>query len=69
MLDGASYITIFFRIIFPLLRPAIVTVVIVKGVNIYNDFYTPFLYMPRQDLSVISTALFRFQGPMAHRGK
>ncbi|GAF17414.1 sugar transport system protein [Bacillus sp. JCM 19046] len=64
MLDGASYITIFFRIIFPLLRPAIVTVVIVKGVNIYNDFYTPFLYMPRQDLSVISTALFRFQGPM-----
>ncbi|WP_440897703.1 carbohydrate ABC transporter permease [Amphibacillus sp. Q70] len=64
MIDGASYITIFWKIIFPLLKPAIVTVGIIKGVNIYNDFYTPFLYMPKADLSVLSTALFRFQGPM-----
>lgn len=64
MIDGASYFTIFWKIIFPLLKPAIVTVGIIKGVNIYNDFYTPFLYMPKADLSVLSTALFRFQGPM-----
>lgn len=50
MLDGASYWTIYWRIILPLLKPAIVTVIIVKGVNIYNDFYTPFLYMPKTDL-------------------
>ncbi|WP_226670649.1 carbohydrate ABC transporter permease [Metabacillus litoralis] len=64
LLDGASYFTVFRKIILPLLKPAIVTVVIVKGVNIYNDFYTPFLYMPKKDLSVVSTALFKFQGPM-----
>ncbi|MNW55801.1 L-arabinose transport system permease protein AraQ [compost metagenome] len=63
MLDGASYFTIYWRIILPLLAPAIVTVIIVKGVNIYNDFYTPFLYMPSEDLQVISTALFKFKGP------
>lgn len=63
MLDGASYWTIYWRIILPLLKPAIVTVVIVKGVNIYNDFYTPFLYMPKTDLQTISTALFKFKGP------
>lgn len=63
MLDGASYWTIFWRIILPLLKPAIVTVIIVKGVNIYNDFYTPFLYMPKADLQTISTALFKFKGP------
>lgn len=63
MLDGASYWTIYWRIILPLLSPAIVTVIIVKGVNIYNDFYTPFLYMPKSDLQVISTALFKFKGP------
>lgn len=39
------------------------TVIIVKGVNIYNDFYTPFLYMPGENLQVISTALFKFKGP------
>ncbi|MFR9708292.1 carbohydrate ABC transporter permease [Paenibacillus sp. MB22_1] len=63
MLDGASYFTIYWRIILPLLAPAIVTVIIVKGVKIYNDFYTPFLYMPSEDLQVISTALFKFKGP------
>ncbi|MBO2946033.1 carbohydrate ABC transporter permease [Paenibacillus sp. F411] len=63
MLDGASYFTIFSRIILPLLMPAIVTVFIVKGVNIYNDFYLPFLYMPKEGLEVISTALFKFKGP------
>ncbi|MFC7679158.1 carbohydrate ABC transporter permease [Paenibacillus sp. GCM10028914] len=63
MLDGASYFTIYWKIILPLLAPAIVTVIIVKGVNIYNDFYTPFLYMPSEDLQVLSTALFKFKGP------
>ena len=39
------------------------TVVIVKGITTYNDFYIPFLYMPSEDLGVISTSLFRFKGP------
>ncbi|WP_277678725.1 carbohydrate ABC transporter permease [Gracilibacillus dipsosauri] len=63
MLDGASYFTIYRKIILPLLTPAIVTVIIVKGINVYNDFYTPFLYMPKSELHVISTALFKFKGP------
>ncbi|QGH33885.1 ABC transporter permease subunit [Gracilibacillus salitolerans] len=63
MLDGASYFTIYTKIILPLLKPAIVTVIIVRGIFVYNDFYTPFLYMPKTDLHVISTALFKFQGP------
>ncbi|GGH27969.1 carbohydrate ABC transporter permease [Paenibacillus segetis] len=63
MLDGASYFTIYGRIILPLLAPAVVTVIIIKGVNVYNDFYTPFLYMPSENLQVISTALYKFKGP------
>ncbi len=63
IVDGASYFTVFFKIIIPLLKPAIVTVIIIKGVNIYNDFYTPFLYMTSRKLMVISTSLYNFQGP------
>lgn len=63
IIDGASYFTIYRKIIFPLLRPAIATVMIIKGVGVYNDFYTAFLYMPKRSLGVISTALFRFLGP------
>jgi multiple sugar transport system permease protein len=63
IVDGASYFTVFFKIIIPLIKPAIVTVIIIKGVNIYNDFYTPFLYMTSRKLMVISTSLYNFQGP------
>lgn len=63
IVDGASYPRIYFSIILPLLRPAIATVLIIKMVGIYNDFYTANLYMPSNDLPVISTALYRFIGP------
>jgi ABC-type glycerol-3-phosphate transport system permease component len=62
-IDGASAFRVYRSVILPLLRPAIATVVIVKGVVIYNDFYTPFLYMPSPDLGVISTSLYYFKGP------
>ena len=61
-MDGASYFTVFFRILMPLMKPAIVTVIIIRGVNIYNDFSIPFLYMNRKGIEVISTSLFNFQG-------
>lgn len=63
-LDGANHFQIWLRVIFPLLKPAVATVVIIKGIAIYNEFYIPFLYMPGQDLGVISTSLFRFKGPL-----
>ncbi|GAA3919665.1 carbohydrate ABC transporter permease [Streptomyces gulbargensis] len=62
-LDGANAFTIYRKIIFPLLRPAVATVVIIKGITTYNDFYIPFLYLHSEDLGTISTALFRFKGP------
>jgi len=61
MLDGANRWTIYWRVILPLLKPAIATVVIVKGIAIYNEFYLPFLYLPSEGM--ISTSLFRFKGP------
>lgn len=63
IMDGASFPTIFFRIIMPLLKPAIVTVIIIKGIGFYNEFYTPYLYMKDKGLQVISTSLYAFQGP------
>jgi ABC-type glycerol-3-phosphate transport system permease component len=62
-LDGASSFTIYRKIIFPLLKPAIATVVIIKGIFVYNDFVSPFLYMPDSNLGTVSTSLFRFKGP------
>lgn len=62
MLDGASYLAVFRKIILPLLKPAVSTVIIIKGVGIYNDFYIPYQYMPKNKLKVVATALFQFRG-------
>jgi ABC-type glycerol-3-phosphate transport system permease component len=63
MIDGASRFTIYRKVILPLMKPAIATVVIIKGIAVYNEFYIPFLYMRSPELNVISTALFKFKGP------
>jgi raffinose/stachyose/melibiose transport system permease protein len=67
ILEGAGHLRIYRSIILPLLVPAIVTVVIIKGVAIYNEFYIPFLYMPSPDLGVVATSLFRFLGPFQEK--
>jgi multiple sugar transport system permease protein len=62
-IDGAGHFRIYRSVILPLLRPAMATVVIIKAVTIYNDFYTPKLYMTDPNLNVVSTALYYFKGP------
>ncbi|SFA81343.1 multiple sugar transport system permease protein [Cohnella sp. OV330] len=60
MMDGASLFRIYRSIIFPLLGPATATLVILKTINIYNELYIPFLYMPKSSLPVVSTSIMRF---------
>lgn len=60
LLDGCSYFGLFRRIIFPLLAPATATVVIIKAINIINDMYIPYLYMPKNKLRTLTTFLMNF---------
>jgi len=62
MIDGASLFRIYRSIIFPMLGPATATLVILKTINIYNEMYIPFLYMPKKSLVVVSTSIMRFAG-------
>ncbi len=63
LIEGASYFRIYRSVIFPLMMPATATVVILKTIQIYNDLYLPYLYMPASNLPTVSTALMRFTGP------
>lgn len=60
ILDGCSYFGLFSRIIFPLLSPATATVCIIKAINIINDMYIPYLYMPRNRLRTLTTFLMNY---------
>lgn len=62
-MDGCTYFGVFFRILFPLLKPAIMTTVVLKGVSVYNEYYASNLYLQQPELRTISTALYTFTGP------
>lgn len=60
LLDGCSYFGLYRRIILPLLAPATATVIIIKAINIINDMYIPYLYMPKNKLRTLTTFLMNF---------
>ncbi len=60
LLDGCSYFGVFSKIIFPLLAPATATVCIIKAINIINDMYIPYLYMPKNKLRTLTTFLMNY---------
>lgn len=65
IIDGCSYFGVFFKILLPLLKPAIVTSAILKGVGTYNEYYMANLYLQdKTKYQVVSTSLFVFSGPM-----
>ena len=67
ILDGCTYFGVFFKILFPLLRPAIVTVRILKGIGVYNEYYAANLYLQDKTRFVtVSTALYTFTGPFGN---
>lgn len=61
-IEGASYFQIYWKIILPLMVPAISTVVILRSIHIYNDFILPYLYTPRVEQSTVSMLLFQANG-------
>ncbi|MBE5857565.1 MAG: carbohydrate ABC transporter permease [Lachnospiraceae bacterium] len=68
IVDGASYFTIFYRILFPLLKPAIVTACILKGVGTYNEYYCANLYLQdKNKLATVATSLYTFVGPLGSK--
>lgn len=68
IVDGANYFTIFYRILFPLLKPAIVTSCILKGVGTYNEYYNANLYLQDKKIyPTVATSLYTFVGPLGSK--
>ncbi|MFL5727622.1 MAG: carbohydrate ABC transporter permease [Chloroflexota bacterium] len=61
IIDGASPTMLFLRVILPLLRPAIITVIVVSSVAVYNDFVNPLYFLPGTDNATVQLTLFNFQ--------
>jgi len=60
-IDGAGSLQLFFRIILPLLKPVVVTVIVVQSVAIFNDFTNPLYYLPGKQNVTVQLTLYNFQ--------
>lgn len=62
LIDGATPLQIFFRVILPLLKPVTVTVIVVQSISIFNDFTNPLYYLPGRENVTVQLTLYNFQG-------
>jgi multiple sugar transport system permease protein len=60
-IDGANEFQIMYRIILPLARPALVVVGLLAGVNAWNDFLGPLIYLQNDKLYTLSLGLTFFK--------
>lgn len=67
IIDGASSFQLFVHVIFPLLRPAMITVIVVSAVAVYNDFVNPLYFLPGTENATAQLTLFNFISQMNSR--
>ena len=60
IIDGASPLQVFFSVILPLLWPAIVTVIVITAVTVYNDFTLPLYFLPGSENVTVQLTLYSF---------
>lgn len=60
IIDGAGPVRLFLRVILPLLRPVIVTIIVVQSVFVFNDFQNPLYFLPGDENATIQLTLFNF---------
>jgi raffinose/stachyose/melibiose transport system permease protein len=62
VLDGAGHFRILRSLVVPLLRPALITVIIYETIQSWNGFLFPLVLTQSANVRVLSLALWSFQG-------
>ena len=61
LLDGASPMYVFFRIVLPLSTTPLATIAMLTGINMWNEFFWPYLVGKDESLQVLPVALQTFK--------
>jgi raffinose/stachyose/melibiose transport system permease protein len=61
-IDGASKLRTFLTIVFPLLAPATGTVAIMTGLIVWNDFFTPLIFLSGSKATTLPVMIYSFVG-------
>jgi raffinose/stachyose/melibiose transport system permease protein len=64
-IDGASYFRIFFKIILPMCKPVIVTILIFTALACWNEFMLALVFTSSDSVRSLPVGIFSFSGPLA----
>lgn len=59
-IDGCSRVATFFKIIFPLLKPATSSIVVLFALQMWNDFTLPMIMLQSAEKKTITTTVYSF---------
>lgn len=62
VIDGCGYLKYIVKVIFPLAKPVMATVLIITTLGAWNDFMGPFIFLTEPSKRPLSTALYMFVG-------
>lgn len=58
VVDGANIMQAFFYIMLPLIKPMTITIIILNGMWIWNDYLLPFLVLETSDFKTITLEIY-----------
>lgn len=61
-LDGCGYFRFVLSVVFPLIQPAVATVIVLHAIGIWNEIIAPTIYLTNKDYYPITRGLIVFQG-------
>ncbi|WNC16192.1 carbohydrate ABC transporter permease [Brevibacillus brevis] len=61
-IDGCSHFQVFWRVLLPLIRPALATVVIINFISAWNDFFFPLIFIQKETLKTIPVGMMMLFG-------
>jgi multiple sugar transport system permease protein len=67
ILDGCSPWQVYWRVLLPHTRPAVMVLAVLTWVNVWNDFLWPLLMIQRNSISPLTLGLVHLQGQYVSR--
>lgn len=62
LMDGASRLRVFWDVVMPLVRPVTATVIVIHGMHVWNDFFTPLIFLLGSGKQTLPVAIFSLVG-------
>ncbi|MGI5149579.1 carbohydrate ABC transporter permease [Plantactinospora sp. CA-294935] len=62
LIDGCRPLEVFRYVVFPMLKPITVTALVLNAIAVWNDFFTPLLYLSGSDQQTVPVAIAGFVG-------